>query len=208
MASFRKSLRRRATALRQAMESLFWPPMRPSAIVLGTQKGGTTALFKYLSQHPQIVPSKQKELNFFDSDAAYAKGIGFYHRYFERATPWRRGQITMDVTPAYLAAADRTAPRIHAYDPAVRLVALLRDPTVRAYSAWQMYRKRYRRDPRWFSRYLENRLGEKPGDAYVVRPVFGEDFRADLLLEIEQAEKGRLVEMPMLPQGMYAKHLS
>jgi hypothetical protein len=49
--------------------------MRPTGIVLGTQKGGTTALYHYLSQHPDVVPSLQKEIHFFNCDAHYEQSM-------------------------------------------------------------------------------------------------------------------------------------
>lgn len=208
MACFRKSLRRQLTALWQAAEDMLWPPMRPTAMVLGAQKGGTTALFKYLSQHPQVVPGRQKELHFFNFDGHYTRGLDFYHRYFERATPWRAGKITIDITPGYLFAADRSAARIHAYDPEVRLAALLRDPVPRAYSAWQMYRKMYRQDPRWFCEYLDGRVIGDPRALFVARPAFGDSFLDDLRFEIAEDAAGRVAEMSVLGYGLYAAQLS
>lgn len=208
MASFRKSLRRRLIALRQATEAMLWPPMRPTAMVLGAQKGGTTALFKYLSQHPQVVPSKQKELDFFNYDGRYARGIDFYLDYFERATPWRAGMTTIDISPDYLAGAGKAAPRIRDFDPAMRLVALLRDPVKRAFSAWQMYRKMYRRNPDWYCQFMQGRIAGDPRAAFVRRPVFGESFLDDLQFEIEQAGKGLVAEMSVLHYGHYAAQLA
>jgi hypothetical protein len=37
---------------------------KPDFIIIGVQKGGTSSLFKYLSYHPQIVPSKKKKFIF------------------------------------------------------------------------------------------------------------------------------------------------
>ncbi len=34
-------------------------------IIIGSMKSGTTSFYKYLIQHPNICPSKEKELNFF-----------------------------------------------------------------------------------------------------------------------------------------------
>ena len=37
-------------------------------IIAGVQKGGTTALHTFLSQHPQIFLPQRKELHFFDNE--------------------------------------------------------------------------------------------------------------------------------------------
>ena len=42
--------------------------MKINFIVAGVQKAGTTALHHYLSSHPEIEMSKQKELHFFTND--------------------------------------------------------------------------------------------------------------------------------------------
>ena len=38
------------------------------ALIIGTMKGGTTSLFAYLAEHPQISPCRQKEPRFFSND--------------------------------------------------------------------------------------------------------------------------------------------
>ena len=38
---------------------------QPGFLIIGTQKAGTTALYSYLSKHPQIVATAEKELHFF-----------------------------------------------------------------------------------------------------------------------------------------------
>ena len=42
------------------------PPKPPEFIIIGAQKGGTTSLYNYLIQHPQIAPAAQKEIHYFD----------------------------------------------------------------------------------------------------------------------------------------------
>lgn len=206
MQKLRKSIRKRIDRLTRFIGSFFYEPMHPSLMVLGVQKGGTTALFKYLCQHPQIVPSKKKELYFFNYDQDYARGIESYHRNFELATPARADKITIDVTPGYFAAGETAAERIHRYDPSVRMVVLLRDPVKRAYSAWQMYRKRYQKDPDWFMRIHAERIHDN-SEEFVRRPAYGESFHDDVRFELQLLAQGRAVEMPLLPEGCYATHL-
>jgi len=45
-------------------------------IILGAMKAGTTSLFHYLSQHPEISPCKVKEPSFFSHH--YDKGLEYY----------------------------------------------------------------------------------------------------------------------------------
>src|SRR3712207_9448996 len=39
----------------------------PNLIIAGVGKGGTTSLFRYLGQHPQVCASRVKELRYFQS---------------------------------------------------------------------------------------------------------------------------------------------
>src|SRR4051794_41003093 len=42
------------------------PEQLPNLIIAGVSKGGTTSLFRYLAQHPDICPSPIKELRYFE----------------------------------------------------------------------------------------------------------------------------------------------
>lgn len=119
---------------------------RPSFIIIGAQKSGTSALHGYLSKHPNIVPATKKEIHFFDKDIAYTRGLGWYHSHFPLPHHLGQGAITSEATPVYLYR-PKTARRIHEYDPRIRLITLLRDPVERAYSQWNMYRILLRDNP-------------------------------------------------------------
>ena len=60
----------------------FSAPLRPfpDFIIIGAQKGGTSSLFSYLNQHPQLQLPDKKEIHFFDND--YQKGISWYRSHF------------------------------------------------------------------------------------------------------------------------------
>ena len=38
----------------------------PDFIIIGAQKSGTTSMYSYLDQHPDIMGSLNKEIHFFD----------------------------------------------------------------------------------------------------------------------------------------------
>lgn len=50
------------------------------ALIIGTMKGGTTSLFAYLAEHPQISPCRQKEPRFFSNDQRWAEGFEAYQK--------------------------------------------------------------------------------------------------------------------------------
>ena len=53
------------------------------ALIIGTMKGGTTSLFNYLAQHPQVSPCTYKEPNFFAYQSRFSKGFDYYQGLWE-----------------------------------------------------------------------------------------------------------------------------
>lgn len=104
---------------------------RVTFLIAGTQKGGTAALAQFLAQHPQIFISRQKELHFFDTDT-YFRGAtpdyAWYHQHFEGSEGYR---AVGEATPIYMSW-PAAAPRIKAYNPAMKLIMILRNPAERA----------------------------------------------------------------------------
>lgn len=111
-------------------------PLRglPSALLIGAQKSGTTSLFHYLLEHPDVLPSFGKEIHYFDLH--YARGVRWYRGRFPFRHQLRRGALTFDATPYYLAhplAPQRAAQLL----PNTKLIAVLRNPVDRAFSHYQ-----------------------------------------------------------------------
>ena len=105
-------------------------------IVAGVQKGGTTALFDYLSDDRAYRLSKVKEIHFFDDESVdwASPDYDAYHAQFDWTDPTA---IRGEATPIYLYW-PRSLERIAAYNPAMRLIVMLRDPVERAWSHWRM----------------------------------------------------------------------
>ncbi len=108
---------------------------RVSFIIAGVQKGGTTALFDYLSDEAGLALSAEKELHFFDDETVDWSRLdnGAYHARF----PAFDGRLRGEATPIYLYW-PQSLERIHRYNPAMRLIIMLRDPVERAWSHWKM----------------------------------------------------------------------
>lgn len=109
---------------------------RVSFFIAGVQKGGTTALFDILSQHSSVCFPKQKELHFFDNESIdwAAPPYELLHAAFA-ATNDRA--LLGEATPIYVYWPNALE-RLKAYNPAAKLILLLRHPTFRAYSQWRM----------------------------------------------------------------------
>lgn len=112
----------------------------PDFIVVGAQKAGTATLFACLADHGQVVPSRRREVHFFDGGLdptvdSYAKGLGWYAGHFPAAADLGAAQITGEASPLYLFN-PLAAHRIRATLPGVKLICLLRDPVERAISQY------------------------------------------------------------------------
>jgi hypothetical protein len=109
----------------------------PNFIIIGAQKAGTTALYRYLEEHPDIYMSPDKEPRFF-ANAEDRNGVFPYktQQDYETLFSGVAGQRAIgEASTLYLHS--ETAPaRIKALIPDVRLIALLRNPVERAYSAY------------------------------------------------------------------------
>ena len=106
-----------------------------SFIVAGVQKAGTTALFDYLSEEPGVALSRIKEVHFFDDEAQdwSRPDYSAYHANFDPPD----GRLRGEATPIYVYW-PQSLERIAAYNPAMRLIVMLRDPVERAWSHWKM----------------------------------------------------------------------
>jgi hypothetical protein len=108
----------------------------PSFLIIGPPKCGTTSLYEYLIQHPNIIPAYKKELKYFD--LFYKKGEGWYRSFFcthfFKKIKYSKGRsITGEATPYYIFYP--LAPlRIKTTLPDAKIICIFRNPTDRAYS--------------------------------------------------------------------------
>lgn len=107
--------------------------LRPSFVIAGVQKGGTTYLYQELVRHPQVLPAMTKEVHYFSD--GYQRGADWYRGFFppEREPGPAGPVITGEASPGYLFHpwfAERVARDL----PDARVIVLLRDPVKRAFS--------------------------------------------------------------------------
>ena len=104
----------------------------PDFIIIGTQRGGTTSLYRYLTAHPDIGAALRKEVHYFDR--YYEKGMDWYLAHFPV-----RGEVPMvgEASPYYLFHPD-VPERARSVVANAKFIALLRNPVDRAYSHYQM----------------------------------------------------------------------
>ena len=111
----------------------------PNTILAGAQKSGTTALCRFLEQHPHCLVSEPKEPNFF-SRAVNLSRLDHYERCFRAAEA--RHRIRVDGTTTYMAD-PAIAPRIRvSLGGDVKIIFILRSPLARTYSSFLHMLKR------------------------------------------------------------------
>ena len=117
----------------------------PDFLIIGTKRGGTTSLWRYLLQHPLVPPLfpawNTKTSHYFEEN--WVRGEAWYRSHF----PTRRRRAALErrhgappkvgeAAPLYMFH-PLVAGRVRALMPGVRLIVLLRDPVERAFSHWK-----------------------------------------------------------------------
>lgn len=114
--------------------------MLPSYLIVGAQKGGTSALYEYLVRHPLVGRSTNEEVHYFSLN--YGKGTAWYRGHFPtvaRAAFVRRRYgrelVTGEASPYYIFH-PHALERIRELLPDAKLIVVLRNPVDRAYSQY------------------------------------------------------------------------
>jgi hypothetical protein len=132
-------------------------PSLPNFLIIGAAKSGTTALYQYLKQHPQIFLSPHKEPKFFAHegkkpgwkgpgderyDLTTVTDIATYLALFHEVTDEK---AIGEASTQYLYMPG-VRERIKYYIPTARLIAILRNPVEVAYSAY-LHKRRDGHEP-------------------------------------------------------------
>jgi len=114
--------------------------MKPRFLIIGSQRCGTTSLYNYLIQHPNIISASKKEIHYFDTN--YDKGNKWYNKHFITMKESKRKKyfITGEATPYYFFHPHAPS-RVRKTLPDVRLIVMLRDPGERTFSHYKHHVK-------------------------------------------------------------------
>ena len=118
--------------------------MKVDFFIVGAPKAGTTSLYHYLNEHPEIEMSSQKEPDFFSDKAILEQGMYYgknridtiekYHSLFENSNDQKKkGEGSV----SYLFYQDVPA-KIKRYNPDAKIIIMLRSPVERAFSHYLM----------------------------------------------------------------------
>lgn len=112
----------------------------PNLLIVGVTKSGTTSLYWYLSQHPDVCASTHKETNFF-SPLCYGRPPSGeradYAQFFAHCAsqPYR-----MEASPEYFYGGPGLVDAVQRALPDARVVVAVRDPVDRLWSAYRYKR--------------------------------------------------------------------
>lgn len=107
-------------------------------LIIGAQKAGTTSLHNYLMQHPDIFLPEAKDLQFFMDAGDYEvkeKDFELFYKKMGQEKLIGGSQVQLLYFP-------ESAQRIFEYNPDMKLIAVLRNPIDRAYSAYWYTRRK------------------------------------------------------------------
>ncbi len=128
----------------------------PDFLLIGTKRGGTTSMYRYLLQHPCVIPlypsPRQAPMRM------PIKGTRYFTHHADRSEAWYRGFFPTVITRRFYAARrggavvsgestpyylfhPTVAQRAHKVAPNAKIIAVLRHPVERAYSHWAERRR-------------------------------------------------------------------
>lgn len=118
----------------------------PDFLIVGAAKSGTTSLYSYLIQHPQIFMSSNKEPCFFSFAEADEKDNDIFnrintmrdfHKYLDLFKDANDSQVLGEASTVYLYSYGETIKNIKKYHPnwdELKIIIIIRDPVERAFS--------------------------------------------------------------------------
>lgn len=121
----------------------------PNALVVGAPRSGTTSLYFYLRQHPDIFLPSQKELHYFTYHllAANSKGPGDKEVLIRLCKNWKqyvsyyasaKSQAVLgEISPSYLYYCE-ASDYIRSKLGSIKIIMLLRNPIDRSYSQYML----------------------------------------------------------------------
>lgn len=119
-------------------------PQKPTFLIIGSAKCGTSALASILSHHPNCCMSRPKEVGYFLDTIDYKPTNPNYEQgwdWYKQAFSHYNGEAAIgEATPNYAARtrSPGTAQKIYAFNPEMKLIYMVRNPLEKQLSGWKM----------------------------------------------------------------------
>jgi hypothetical protein len=117
--------------------------MKVDFFIVGAPKAGTTSLYHYLSEHPQVEMSSQKEPDYFSDKAIHEQGMYYTKNRvnsldkYESLFVQKESVVYGEASVSYLFY-ENVAEDIKKYNPNAKIIIMLRNPIERAFSHYLM----------------------------------------------------------------------
>ncbi len=136
-------------------------------IIIGTQKAGTSSLFRLLGQHPEINSHITGEIGFFIHDNHYNQGYEKMYNHYFSETDHNKIALAKNVG---IFESEKALERLKDHNPHAKIIVILRNPADRAYSAfWYMKSIGAERAERFEDIYKTSSAERFPGNDFMIR---------------------------------------
>jgi len=141
------------------------PECKPNVFIAGMPRSGTTSLYTYLKQHPDIYLSVYKEPHFFGKDLtqnAYSiQDEAVYYSLFDRAA----GYSAVGEGSVWYLTSRTAASEIRAFNPSAKIIIMLRNPVDMIYSLHSLYVRTGNEDSTDFGEALDRQQARENGES-------------------------------------------
>lgn len=117
---------------------------KPNFFIVGTPKAGTTSLYHYLDEHPEVFVSPVKETNFFSYNEIKDQGLFYGEEHISTLAQYESQFVNAgsakaigEASVSYLFYPSVPA-KIKQYSPDAKIIVILRNPVERGYSHYLM----------------------------------------------------------------------
>ena len=112
---------------------------KPDFFIAGMPRSGTTSMYTYLKQHPDIFLSIYKEPNYFCKDLSQSdynvRDEALYHSLFVHAA----GKKRIGEGSVWYLTSTTAASEIKKFSPSAKIIVMLRNPVEMIYSLHSLY---------------------------------------------------------------------
>jgi tetratricopeptide (TPR) repeat protein len=129
--SYQKALRCKIRETKPTFVEQNWDSSQisgPQFLIIGVAKCGTSSLYEYMIQHPQILSAAKKEIDFINH---INKGIDWYLSHFPPTPP---NFVTGEASMSYFARHKKAIPLFRDLFPQCKLIVIIRNPVERVIS--------------------------------------------------------------------------
>lgn len=115
--------------------------IKPNLFIPGAQKAGSTSLYHYLKDHPEILFSENKELHFFSKEENWGKDNEYYKNFNYESK--ENIKFIAEGSQSYMF--DPKIPKIlhDKFGKNIKFIFILRNPAERTFSSYLHLKKRF-----------------------------------------------------------------